>query len=192
MSRPLLVMLVLASVGAASAWPLAAFAYKGAEFTSAAAGDVEVLLAYIDPGVAGFVIVAVLGFISSIGYMARSYVGRAKRLLFGGGEAGADGDAEGGELLSVDGDVVIRRYGQGLGTSDFSQHLFAKRVGYIGRPAGRRGQFQKQLEHERRHTGSSKPRGCRPPIEVRIDWLWVAHVDEIPKDNNSYLEACGR
>ena len=95
MSRPLLVMLVLASVGAASAWPLAAFAYKGAEFTSAAAGDVEVLLAYIDPGVAGFVIVAVLGFISSIGYMARSYVGRAKRWLFGRSEAGADGNADG-------------------------------------------------------------------------------------------------
>ena len=101
MSRPLLVMLVLASVGAASAWPLAAFAYKGAEFTSAAAGDVEVLLAYIDPGVAGFVIVAVLGFISSIGYLARSYVGRAKRWLFGRSEAGADADGEAG----ADGDA---------------------------------------------------------------------------------------
>ena len=95
MSRSLLVMLVLASIGAASAWPLAAFAYKGAEITPAAAGRVEVLLAYIDPGVAGFVIVSVLGFISSIGYMARSYVGRVKRRLFGSGDACADGNADG-------------------------------------------------------------------------------------------------
>ena len=113
MSSPLL--LVLASVGAAWAWPLTAFACSGAEFTSAAAGDVEVLLAYIDPGVAGFVIVAVLGFISSAGYLARSYIARAKRWLFGHSEPGADADADGeataagdcrqrgGELLSVDG-----------------------------------------------------------------------------------------
>ena len=46
--------------------------------------------AYIDPGMAGFVIVTVLGFISSIGYMARDYLGRVKRRLFGSGETTSD------------------------------------------------------------------------------------------------------
>ena len=50
---------------------------------SASAGDADVLRAYIDPGVAGFVIVTVLGFISSIGYWARSHIARVKRRLFG-------------------------------------------------------------------------------------------------------------
>lgn len=78
--------------------PLAALAHQGAEIASAAAGGVDVLWAYIDPGVAGFVIVAILGFLSSIGYLARSYIGRVKRWLFGRGEAdadvGADAEAE--------------------------------------------------------------------------------------------------
>lgn len=84
--------------------PLAAFAHQGAEFASAAAG-VEVLWAYIDPGVAGFVIVAILGFLSSIGYLARSYIARVKRWLFGGGEADADvgADGEGGKDVGDDG-----------------------------------------------------------------------------------------
>lgn len=68
---------------------LAAFAHQGAEIATAAAG-VEILWAYIDPGVAGFVIVAILGFLSSIGYLARSYIGRVKRWLFGGSDADAD------------------------------------------------------------------------------------------------------
>ena len=93
MSRFLLMLPVVASVGVASEWPLAAFAHVGAEITPSI-GGVEVLLAYIDPGVAGFVIVSVLGFISSIGYMARSYLGRVKRRLFGNGEACADGSAD--------------------------------------------------------------------------------------------------
>ena len=93
MSRYLLVLPVLASVGVASEWPLAVLAHVDAEITPGA-GGVEVLLAYIDPGVAGFVIVSVLGFISSIGYMARSYVGRVKRRLFGSSEACADGNAD--------------------------------------------------------------------------------------------------
>ena len=54
------------------------------------AGDAEFLLAYIDPGVAGFVIVSILGFISSVGYLVRSYLGRVKRRLFGRGEADAE------------------------------------------------------------------------------------------------------
>ena len=98
MSSPLL--LVLASV---CAWPLAAFACGDPDVTSAAARDVEVLLAYIDPGVAGFVIVAVLGFISSMGYLARSYIARAKQWLFGRSEVGTDDGADG--EATVDGDA---------------------------------------------------------------------------------------
>ena len=86
--------------------PLAGFAHRGAEIASAAAGGVEVLWAYIDPGVAGFVIVAILGFLSSIRYLARSYIGRVKRWLFGGGEADADSgtDGEAGKDVGDDGD----------------------------------------------------------------------------------------
>lgn len=86
MSRFPLVMWVMA-LGAVGAWPLDAFGYPGAEIASAATSNVEVLRAYIDPGMAGFVIVTVLGFISSIGYMARDYLGRVKRRLFGSGES---------------------------------------------------------------------------------------------------------
>lgn len=96
MNRWLLVTLVL-SLGADGACPMDDFAYHAAGTASAATGDVEILRAYIDPGVAGFVIVTVLGFISSVGYMAREYLGRAKRRLFGPGETttdvGADGEA---------------------------------------------------------------------------------------------------
>ena len=73
MSRRPLVMLILVSLGALGAWPLDVLAYQGT----------EILQAYIGPGVAGFVIVTVLGFISSIGYRARSHIARAKRRLFG-------------------------------------------------------------------------------------------------------------
>ena len=95
MNRSLLVTLVVASIGAASAWPTAALAYDGARTMTVGAGHPEVLLAYIDPGAAGFIIVSVLGFISSIGYVARSYVGRVKRRLFGSGEACADSNVDG-------------------------------------------------------------------------------------------------
>ena len=103
MSRLLRMTAVLA-FGATCAWPVAALAFV----TSAPAGDVEVLRAYIDPGVAGFVIVTVLGFISSVGYWARSHIARVKQRLFGrrdsdasdtdDGESRADGepDSEGG------------------------------------------------------------------------------------------------
>ena len=93
MNRYLLVLPVLASLGVASEWPSATIVQVAAENSSGAVG-VEVLRAYIDPGVAGFVIVSVLGFISSIGYMTRSYLGRVKRRLFGSGEARADGNAD--------------------------------------------------------------------------------------------------
>ena len=95
MSRRLLAMLVL-SLGVVGAWPLDAFACQGAGTACAATGDAGILRAYIDPGMAGFIVVAVLGFISSIGYMAREYLRRARRWLSGSREpedAGADGEA---------------------------------------------------------------------------------------------------
>lgn len=78
MSRgPLVAVLVSASLGVLGASSL------GAELTFSAPGDAEFLLAYIDPGAAGFVIVSILGFISSVGYLARAYLGKVKRRLFG-------------------------------------------------------------------------------------------------------------
>ena len=104
MSRRPLVVLILA-LGTACVWSLPALAFEGAEIASTSAGGLDILRAYIDPGVAGFVIVTVLGFISSIGYWARSHIGRVKRRLFGrgkdcpadnaDGEAPADGNADG-------------------------------------------------------------------------------------------------
>ena len=91
MSRPLLATLVAVSLGAVC---------QGAERAASGAEDAEFLLAYIDPGVAGFVIVSILGFISSVGYLARSYLGRLKRRLFGHGEASredGDDDAKGAD-----------------------------------------------------------------------------------------------
>lgn len=92
MSRLPQVMLVLA-LGAVGVWTLDGFGYQCVEIASAT-GDVGVLRAYIDPGVAGFVIVTVLGFISSIGYMAREYLRRVKRRLFGPSETTSDVGAD--------------------------------------------------------------------------------------------------
>ena len=94
MSRRPLAMLVLVSLGAFGAWPLDVLAYQGTETTSAATGDTILFQAYIDPGVAGFVIVTVLGFISSVGYWARSHIARAKGRLFGPRETTTDVGAE--------------------------------------------------------------------------------------------------
>lgn len=104
MSRHLLANLASACLGAAAALPLAALGSQGVGIASPAAGEVELMLAYIDPGVAGFVIVSILGFLSSVGYLARSYIGRVKERLFGRGgtdtaatddESSAEGDADG-------------------------------------------------------------------------------------------------
>jgi len=103
MSRDPPIVLILA-FGKACAWSLAALASEGAEFASTSAGNVNVLRAYIDPGVAGFVIVTVLGFISSIGYWARSYIGRVKQRLFGRGEDCAADHADGGGPADGDAD----------------------------------------------------------------------------------------
>ena len=65
-----------------SFWPLAALAYDGAEATAGTPGGFAILRAYIDPGAGGFIIVTVLGFISAVGYMARSYLSRLKAVVF--------------------------------------------------------------------------------------------------------------
>lgn len=44
----------------------------------------ELLLAYVDPGSAGFVIVSVLGFLSAVGYTLRNAFGRLMARLPGG------------------------------------------------------------------------------------------------------------
>ena len=85
MSNTLLTTLVSTSLGATC---------QGTELVSSTTGDVEFLLAYIDPGVAGFVIVSILGFISSVGYLARSYLGRVKQRLFGLDDADAEDNGD--------------------------------------------------------------------------------------------------
>lgn len=104
MSRDRLVTLVFVLLGAFGVGPIDVIAYQGAATISATTENVEVLQAYIDPGVAGFVIVTVLGFISSIGYWARSHIGRAKRWLFGPGETTTDDAAEASADGSDDGE----------------------------------------------------------------------------------------
>lgn len=107
MSRRPLVMLVLVSLGAVGGWPTDVLAGQGTESTVAATGDVEVLRAYIDPGMAGFVIVTVLGFISSVGYWARTHIRRVKRWLFGPRETadvGADDEADADGTGDVEGE----------------------------------------------------------------------------------------
>ena len=94
MSESRLTLLLVLSLGALGAWPLDASGCQGAETASASTASAEVLRAYIDPGAAGFVIVTVLGFISSVGYWARAHLARAKRRLFGPRDAAADADAD--------------------------------------------------------------------------------------------------
>ena len=50
------------------------------------------MLAYVDPGSAGFVIVSVLGFLSAVGYTLRDACGRLLVRLLGGRRRGAAGD----------------------------------------------------------------------------------------------------
>ena len=97
MSRMAMKLLVAALFGIVLAWPTAAMAYYGPESAPAAFSGVEVLLAYIDPGVGGFIIVTVLGFISAAGYMARAYMARLKRAVFGRGRSDEGQDCENGE-----------------------------------------------------------------------------------------------
>ena len=60
-------------------------AYHGMGLASQPPVEVEVMVAYVDPGAAGFIIVSVLGFISAIGYTARTYLGKLKRIVLRGG-----------------------------------------------------------------------------------------------------------
>ena len=82
MNRLLLRAVLTVLLTTASLSPLAVLAYDGAEAMAGAPGRFEVLRAYIDPGAGGFIIVTVLGFISALGYMARSYLARLKAVVF--------------------------------------------------------------------------------------------------------------
>ena len=85
MNRLLLKVAIAVFLTAASLWPIAVLAYDGTHTEPGPPGPFEVLLAYIDPGAGGFIIVTVLGFISAIGYMARSYLVRLKGIMFRSG-----------------------------------------------------------------------------------------------------------
>ena len=98
MSRVLLSVLAAALIVVALIQPHAALASDGA-VTHPPSGGIDVLMAYVDPGAAGFIIVTALGFISAIGYTARAYLGRLRRLVPGGGRRGrqdesGDGDGQ--------------------------------------------------------------------------------------------------
>ena len=88
MSRALPRILAVALIAAALVQPDAVMAYDGAAVAHRPSAGVDILLAYVDPGAAGFVIVTVLGFLSAIGYTARAYLGRLRRLVPGGGRRG--------------------------------------------------------------------------------------------------------
>ena len=85
-------LLSAAVIGLTFIFPEAAQAYDVAGVVSGAAGRVDVLMAYVDPGAAGFVIVTVLGFFAAIGYTARAYLSRMKQILFRRGSAAQEGE----------------------------------------------------------------------------------------------------
>ena len=85
-------LLSAAVIGLTFIFPEAAQAYDVAGVVSGAAGRVDVLMAYVDPGAAGFVIVTVLGFFAAIGYTARAYLSRMKQMLFRRGSPAQEGE----------------------------------------------------------------------------------------------------
>ena len=85
-------LLSAAVIGLTFIFPEAAQAYDVAGVVSGSAGRVDVLLAYVDPGAAGFVIVTVLGFFAAIGYTARAYLSRMKQILFRRGSPAQEGE----------------------------------------------------------------------------------------------------
>ena len=96
MSKPLRSVLLAAVISAGFVLAEAVQAYGAAGPMPGAAGPaapVEVILAYVDPGAAGFIIVSVLGFFAAIGYTARSYLSRMKRMVFRGGPSAPKGEA---------------------------------------------------------------------------------------------------
>ncbi len=85
MNRALRAALLMAAVIAGIVLPEAAQAYeRAADLHTGGSVTPEVLLAYVDPGAAGFIIVSVLGFLGAIGYTARAYLNRVKQLVFRG------------------------------------------------------------------------------------------------------------
>ena len=82
MNRLLLKATLVGLLSALALWPLAITAYEGPGAAPSTPARFAVLLAYIDPGAGGFIIVTVLGFISAVGYMARSYLARLKAMVF--------------------------------------------------------------------------------------------------------------
>ncbi len=49
-----------------------------------------IILAYVDPGAAGFIVVSVLGFFAAIGYTIRSHFARLKALVFRSARNGSE------------------------------------------------------------------------------------------------------
>ena len=93
MNRLLLKATTVVALISIALWPLAALAHEGpgAVPMTGSPTPLAVLLAYIDPGAGGFIIVTVLGFISAMGYMARSYLARLKGMLFKTSTASREG-----------------------------------------------------------------------------------------------------
>ena len=75
-------------------WAVVALGAAASALTSGAhePREPEFLLAYVDPGSAGFVIVSVLGFLSAVGYTLRNAFGRLLARLPGGRRRGATED----------------------------------------------------------------------------------------------------
>ena len=69
--------LFAAAIAAAAIWPMVARNGDADAFGF----QEEVVLAYVDPGSAGFIITVVLGFLAAFGYTARVWLQRLKRLL---------------------------------------------------------------------------------------------------------------
>ncbi len=87
MNRLLLSMLLAAVIVAGAALPELVTAYDGGGAPAPVpVWTVEVVLAYIDPGSAGFIIVSVLGFLAAAGYTVRAYFSRLKALVFRGSQ----------------------------------------------------------------------------------------------------------
>ena len=92
----LLRAVTIATIALGFVLPGAAQAYGAVNPMSNSAsppGQIEVTLAYVDPGAAGFVIVTVLGFFAAIGYTARAYLSRMKQVLFRSKPAAQESEA---------------------------------------------------------------------------------------------------
>ena len=93
MNRPSQGVMFVAVIVTAFVFPEAARASDDAGVVSGPAARVDVLMAYVDPGAAGFVIVTVLGFFAAIGYTARAYLSRMKQMVFRSKPAAQESEA---------------------------------------------------------------------------------------------------